>query len=347
MAMFILKWVQLCSPVNKHNEMIMLTGLIVCGVPRVFVEFLRIASEDFYKNNLPSKVFSQMLKALDKKFPYSCRAVLFACMHAIQHKNNSTFPLPLHYTLNQLDAIKRRWRRGDVVLDIPLRITYCGVCSHIYTLMTRPKNPYKKNYELGYRKLAKDCSWSLCFCTRDLAKLNPRRLCACTPVKEELLLGNVIRINGMITMLCPGACCGRCMELDTEECFYTARGYVCFDCTKAIRDSWYDRVMRTCVGAGEWVCAWDQKVLRPSDTDSDLPMDAFLFPFGVMICGTCMQSRCTGLSEYLQRFPDPPRDEQDMVQRIQHYREIVLEQIRQKNKTIKRGAAGPVFQGVV
>lgn len=150
--------------------------------------------------------------------------------------------LPLEYAVNQIDACQARFGMkskdecdpAGVVLDHMFSFFYCDVCFTVYSVLADANSVYKQDYAFAFRNAVQDYQTGHLYC--DKKRRNYRGSCDAQPLKSVLLLGNVLRVNGAMVMMCPQEKCGRPMVIN-RNCVINERGWACCYCSQKLQPS--------------------------------------------------------------------------------------------------------------
>lgn len=192
--------------------------LLSLGCSKPAVKALKLFHAVFELGQLSADLLKANLDKLRAVFPHAYNLLqLLAELERDRNRMRHISTLPLHYLVNQVEAIQARFNTKEygVLVQSGLCMVYCDVCGVDYSLRRQFNSPYKQNYKEGYRDVLVDYTTGLKYCSN--RKSNHRGTCGAKPLLEMSLLGKCVEFNGKTILLCPQMGCGKPMVLERSD----------------------------------------------------------------------------------------------------------------------------------
>jgi hypothetical protein len=218
----------------------MVRWLVHFNVSSAMVRLFCVVLELYCKGGPPKELQTALLAAeqVDPRAFQLLRIITVVVQEV--HKVKPVGRLPLNCIEAQLDACQARFGMKSNNPDDPagavlahlLTFVYCDVCFTTYSFVADETSVFKQDYLYGTRGAVVDLQTGQFYCNGN--KHTHRGSCQTKPLRQILLLGNVLKVNGSLIALCGQPKCGRPMVMSPNS-VANLRGLSCCFCSQRLQ----------------------------------------------------------------------------------------------------------------
>ena len=326
------------DPIEPRLILRVLPYLEYFGISEEVRSYIELMIYHFEHGTLAENRIELKYKALQYCEPYAYTLLqLIARLSSQAVEHVTWFELPHHLVLAQIEACKSRFpitKGTDYIIPSTFYFRYCPVCLYKYSLIQvfpnkeTKHNNYKHTYTYGLLDAKVSYTTNKIYCRRN--KVNNRGKCEDQELSYICTLGRIIYFRKKCFMNCPN--CGKIMQLDTEQCFYTERGPCCYQCTTELKASppvYRDLLLKYGISEDEKIvtrkhCFYDDKEIANNK-------NTYIYPYDIYACKKHHSERMVSfVNDWVTIFGGDTinllgidtRLKQAMIQRIQETKKI-------------------------
>ncbi len=322
---------------SSHPAIYSWADVIVPVLPAFgFSEESIVALQNLYNSyklfHVGAKVIKQKLTTFIEQYATLWQYCLYSSEEWRKNSELVSYPLPLHYLVHQIDAIRRRYHLESTDEDMTIPdydafLLFCPICLSVLSLVVGNDTTCKKHslaecnlchkkYTHGYNAVPCDFSTGQLYCPRFHPEVpsDTKGDMGCNVVLERIrILGQLVKIKNMWYTIC--CSCGHKMSLDPAYCVYDST-YVCRVCSiEILHEGEADKKKRTTTDPPLYSC----RVCTKTGSNA---VNFFNYPCNVVVCKAHHKDEYNENIERVLSEVDPAeRDDKLVVAYLLHFRD--------------------------